>query len=149
VPRRGRTIPRMREPFVRGVSAPRWRGGSYKEKEKDNPSWEEVEDAVRALNADDLNDLYLEGPDKARMVVGGGSGQYIVSVDVPDDQVGVKHFSVLNPQGTDEETIDLVVGGQLADWPTKWVVDLDTALSVARSYYRDGTLDSSAEWERV
>jgi hypothetical protein len=137
------------DPFVRLLTAPRWRGAGYTERSKDNPSWEDVEEAVRALDGDERNDVYLEGPGEAMMVIGGGPHHYVISVDVPDDQVGVKHFSAVNPAARPDETIDVVVGGQLSDWPANLIVDLDVALSAARSYYRDGTLAASTQWERV
>jgi immunity protein Imm1 of predicted polymorphic toxin system len=137
------------EAFVRELSAPRWRGGGYKDNVTGNPSWNDVEDAIRALNAHDLNDVYLEGPDDARMVIGGGAGRYLISVDVPDSEVVVKHFSPVNAAADSNELIELVVAGSLGEWLATELVDLDLALAAARSYYEDGTLTNAVKWERV
>jgi Immunity protein Imm1 len=139
----------LAHPFVRTLNAPRWRGSGYKEHAKEEPPWNEVEEAVRALNADDLNDVYLEGPADARMVIGGGAGRYVISVDVPDSQVGVKHFSAVNTDSDPNEWIDLVVAGSLGDWPASEIIDLDLALAAARTYYHDGALAPTVQWRRV
>jgi hypothetical protein len=137
------------EPFVRELSAPRWRGGGYTDSVTDTPSWNDVEEAIRALNADDLNDVYLEGPEEARMVIGGGAGRYLISVDVPNSEVVVKHFSPVNAAADSNELIELVVAGSLGEWFATELVDLDVALAAARSYYEDGTLTDVVRWERV
>jgi hypothetical protein len=44
-------------------------------------------------------------------------------------------------------TRDLCVGGQLAEYPSRWVVDLDHALEAVRMFYEAGTFDCGVPWE--
>jgi hypothetical protein len=106
----------------------------------ENPSWNDIETAIRALDNADRNDLYLTpihaSPDTF-IGVGGGAGRYIVH-----ESEGGKRFPTLsNPDSTDERLEPLCVGGQLGEYPARWIVDLQRALAAAREFYEARTFD--------
>ncbi len=43
--------------------------------------------------------------------------------------------------------VPLVVGGQLGEYPARWLVTLDGALSVARSFFDAGEFGCGVSWE--
>jgi hypothetical protein len=103
-----------------------------------NPSWSDVENAIRSLDNKARNDLYLKPLDTSQdtfLGVGGGDGRYIVH----GSEGGQRFPTVSEPNSTDERLVPLCVGGQLAEYPARWIVDLDrndllrTAKSVQRS----------------
>jgi len=110
-----------------------------------NPSWSQVDAAIRALNNDNLNDIYLEpwqGGSDTFLGVGGGSGRYIVT-----GAIAGKTFPTLVSTGSlDETLVPLVVGGQLGEYPARWLVTLEDALSAVRLFFDAGGFDCGVEW---
>jgi hypothetical protein len=129
---------------VRWLTICTWNDGARTDTAVDTPSWADVEAAVRALNNRNLSDIHLElaGPPEAFLSVGGGAGRYIVSGSV-DGRV----FPVLIDASLPEDPrVDLVVGGQLGDYPRCCAVDLDHALRAVRSVAETGEFQQGLGW---
>lgn len=77
------------------------------------------------------------------MGIGGGPDQFIV-YHTPDNLV----FFNLTNGSTDRRKVALVAGGQMGDFERRFVVPLDDVLVATRTYFVNGTMDSSLLWER-
>ena len=116
-----------------------WVGPDADHKEHDDPSWELVEDAIRRLNGRERNDLYLyadldAAEPGAYLCVGGGGGRYVVAgLDRGDTSP-----TFAPGPGDEGEREPLLVAGNVGAFPRNWIVDLDTALRAARSFYQAG-----------
>ena len=129
---------------VRRLTICAWTDGNRTDTAMDTPSWPDIESAVRALNNRNLNDIHMELEEIAEtfLSVGGGAGQYIVSGSVDG-----KAFPVLIDASLPEEPrVDLLVGGQLGDYPRCCVVDLDHALRAVRSVAETGKFQEQIGW---
>jgi Immunity protein Imm1 len=111
-----------------------WTGAHMERTGFPQPTWEQVEHAIRDLDERAHNDLYLH-PDASNLetylAVGGGSGRYLVTGSVNNERfpTAVKHADSNAARDL------LVVGGQAGDYPRHWILDLDSALRAARSYF--------------
>jgi hypothetical protein len=122
-----------------------WRGDRRIDHEAPDPTWEEVEKAIRTLNNRDVNDVYLSADaedDEEFLCIGGGDGRYVVTGAFEET-----FPTVVDPgRGSGEEP--LVVGGQEGSYPSRMIVSLDVALRAARSYYESGTFGGGGlVWE--
>jgi hypothetical protein len=109
------------------------------------PSWADVEASIRRLDNKTRNDIYLRPLDSAQdtfLGVGGGAGRYIVT----GSENGCRFPTLSNPAGTDE-LVSLCVGGQLGEYRSRWVVDLNQALAAVRMFYEAGTFDCGISWD--
>ena len=125
-----------------------WRGGTVTETIIEQPRWEAVESAIRALNNRERNDVYLfpasAGPD-TYLCVGGGAGRYVVS-----GSVGNQEFpTILDPSRATRPPERLTVGGQEGEYHARQVVDLATALTAARAFFESGGFGDSVTWTRI
>jgi hypothetical protein len=125
-----------------------WSSTDCNSKELANPSWEDVEQAIKALDGKARNDVYLS-PDPAVpetfLCVGGGNGEYVVSGSVE----GERFPTVVVPGGSDE-LVSLIVGGQLSEFPRRFIVDLNAALTAAKSFLESGRFgEGDVVWEDV
>ena len=119
----------------------KWSGPRREDTNIEHPTWSEIEAAIRALNGHTQNDIYLqpvEGEPECYLCIGGGDGRYIVT-----GATKAGEFPTLaDPARAGEPEETIVVGGQPGNYPGHWVVDLETALRAARSYFDTGTLDA-------
>jgi hypothetical protein len=117
-----------------------WLGSDARHEEHSNPSWEQVEEAIQRLNGRERNDLFLytgldETPPGASLSVGGGDGRYVV---VGMDRGASTPTFALGPDIDDGSRVELLVSGLPGYYRRHWIVDLDTALRAARSFYETG-----------
>lgn len=109
----------------------------------DDPSWSDVDAAIRALDQRTSSEVMLEAEEPAYLVVSGGAGKYIVLATTPD----LENFALKNPTaGSGEEQV--VAGGQRGSYPRRMVVPLELALAAARSYLAGEYLDPALLWEQ-
>ena len=123
-----------------------WRGVERHDRFCESPSWSRVEAAVRALDGQRHNDLYLyplAGDPATYLAVCGGSGRYLVRGSVAAE----RHRTAVDPERWSQGTCSLVAGGQAGDYPSHWIVGLRTALHAARVYWSCGGYSSSVRWE--
>ena len=125
-----------------------WAGPARHTTDVDQPGWEAVDAAVRALDNACRNDLYLT-PQKADpetyLCIGGGAGRYIVTGSIRNEEFP----TVIDPSKAAEPEEVLVVGGQSGCFPGNWAVDLDTALRAARSFHATGEFAGEVTWIRA
>lgn len=107
----------------------------------DNPLWEEIESAIYALNTDDKTLISLTAGDAGVMLIGGGNGQYLVTV-IYSDEI---HFTAGKPEMNPKE-VEFTVGGQTGVYSSNQIVDLASALHAARCFVNFGMRDSKLEW---
>jgi hypothetical protein len=87
-----------------------WVGGIRRDTETTHPTWSDVEAAIRTLDNDRFNDLYLQPRQNAPetyLCVGGGGGRYVVSGSVENEAFP----TVIDPAKADAPQELLVVGG--------------------------------------
>jgi hypothetical protein len=118
-----------------------WNGPVYDEHEIEAPEWPHVEMAVRGLDADQRTIVRLIGKNDVELLIGGGSGRFIITAVIDDD----KHVSA-RAAGPSGEDIELTVGGQTGVYSSQIVWDLDTALRASRVFWRDNVLDPELPW---
>lgn len=116
-----------------------WQGGLLQETTVDNPTWQQIEAAIVALNNNERNDLYLYAKDTTWLGVGGGAGQYMLAGGIGDNLFPI----LVDPGSTSERKVSLTVGGQTADYPENQVHDLAQTLAAVRSFYELGKFSSS------
>jgi hypothetical protein len=125
-----------------------WAGRSVSHTEVQNPTWADVEQAIRSLNNSERNDLYLT-PDKSDLetylAVGGGDGRYLVTGSVANERFP----TIVNLDKPSSPKELLLVGGQEGDYPANWIVDFETALHAAKVFYEAGAFAAGANWHDV
>jgi hypothetical protein len=109
----------------------------------ENPSWEQIEKAIRNLDGEHKTIVTLEASDEIHMAIGGGPEQYIVYATFRDME-----FYTLVDLSKPEGREMLVTGGQEGDYPSKQCVDLNTTLSAAKTFAELGALENSVSWEK-
>jgi hypothetical protein len=111
-----------------------------------HPTWSQVEEAIRALDGHSRNDLYLQPRSEEAetwLAVGGGAGQYLVTGSVNSERFP----TVVRESNREEEKVLLMVGGQVGDYPRRWIIDLETALFAARHFFESGEFGGDICWE--
>ena len=111
--------------------------------ELDNPSWDEIEKAIRRLDGErcSLVILGIGDPVPHMGIGGGGEGKYIVYTTRDN-----MHFhTLINPSAPAGKCM-LVAGGQLGDYEQKKCVSLREALQAAKTYAETGQIDSGLTW---
>ena len=104
----------------------------------------QVESALRALDGKIRTQVILEGDGKALMIGGGNDGGYNLLVAVEVDQ---QFFNLVNPQGHVGERNRLVIGGQEGIYTGRQVVNLDTVLQAASTFFESGECADNLAWE--
>jgi hypothetical protein len=78
-----------------------------------------------------------------QLLIGGGAGRYTVSAFLDEDT----WFELVGDDLAVGE-ISMVIGGQRIPQPTRYIVDGERALKVARHFSRVGNLDEEETWEQ-
>ncbi|TKD09384.1 Imm1 family immunity protein [Polyangium fumosum] len=120
-----------------------WRGIQNDEWQIHMPSWDDVDNAIRRLDAKRYTILTIQGPEEQHLAIGGGAGRYVVYATFDNYQ-----FWNLLGDSADGGMVLLNAGGQEGDYPTVQVVGLQQARSAARSFFVDLKLEPSLQWEK-
>jgi len=110
-----------------------------------NPAWGDIEAAIRRLDNRAWNDVYLRpigAPAETYLAVGGGAGRYVVT----GSEAGERFPTLENPTGSETDLVSLSFGGQIGEYPSRCVVDLNAALAAARCFYDAGGFDCGVSW---
>lgn len=96
-----------------------------------NPSatFREVEAAIRHLDGVTWTYVLVQDPSGRTLSIGGGPHRFVV--EVADD--ATHHFAIVDPSRGGGR-VDLVIGGQLVDYPARVCVTLDVVLAAARVF---------------
>ena len=114
--------------------------------EMENPTWQDIETAIRRLDGDSCTILVLGigEPPVPHMAIGGGeNGKYIVYTT--DDNL--VFYNLINPNASPGKTL-LVAGGQRGDYANKQLVGFENAIRAAKSYAETGQPDPTLVWEK-
>lgn len=111
------------------------------EKQITNPSWEQIEAAIRALDANRYTLVSLTAGNAGTLLIGGGNGQYILTAFFEDD----RHLTARKSEANSSD-VELTVGGQTGNYSSNEIWPLDTAIHAARQFVESGTLDNILEW---
>lgn len=125
-----------------------WGAAQERDTLVENPSWSQVENAAHSLNNRNLNDLYLqpeENSAETHLYIGGGAGRYILSGSINNESFP----TLVDPARPPSPNVQLVVGGQLGDYPNNWVLDLSTTLQTARAFFDAGSFNCGVTWVSV
>lgn len=106
-----------------------------------DPSWDVVASAIRSMDNRTRDEVLLGLGDMDFLVVAGGSGTFVVSVQRPEESVTLQ-----NPTGVGE--VEVQSGGQVAPFPATLVVGEEQALQAARHYWETGREDPGLVWAR-
>ena len=129
--------------FVSDLSTEKWVGNRNESELIENPSWSQIEAAMRELDGKSKTLVTLGADDETYMSIGGGEGgKYIVTVTFDN-----LNFHVLIEPSKPDETEKLVVGGQEGVYPAKMCVDLLRCLLAARTFTETGKLEPLLAWE--
>lgn len=119
-----------------------WDGARNDECEVEFPSLDQVEQAVKHLDAERHSLVTLEAGGEAHMAIGGGGGRFIVYATFDNET-----FHNLLAGGDSEQMVTLFVGGQDGEYPAKTVVSEEAALTAAKTFAESGKLDPALSWE--
>jgi len=130
---------------VESLTICEWSPAAKRDEVISDPSWSDIETAIRLLDNEARNDIYLKPLNSTQetfLGVGGGKGRYIVH----GSEDG-RRFPILgNPAGTDN-LVSLCVGGQRGEYPCRWIVELEQTLAAVRKFYDAGTFDCGVSWD--
>jgi hypothetical protein len=85
----------------------------------------------------------LEREDDFTLCVGGGSQFFIITIMNKDGD----SKTLLNPlKHEKDKTIELCAGGQYADFPDKFVIDIDSVINAVKSFYLNQ--EEKMKWEK-
>lgn len=128
--------------FVLDMTTEKWIGNQNQGDFIENPSWSQIETAIRELNGESQTLVTLGIDEDAYMSIGGGANKYIVTVTFDN-----LNFYVLINSPKSEQIQTLVVGGQNGNYPANQCVDLLHCLLAARTFTESGKLDTLLIWE--
>ena len=130
--------------FVSDLSVEKWIDNFNQDELIENPTWEQIETAIRELNGKNKTLVTLGSEDETYMSVGGGrGGKYVVTVTFDNLDFHV----LVNFLKADKKVEKLIVGGQEGNYSAKMCVDLLPCLLAARTFSESGKLDSLLSWE--
>jgi hypothetical protein len=114
--------------------------------EKRNPTWEDIESAIRRLDGETctLVCLGIGEPPVPHMAIGGGKGGKYIVYSTRDNRC---FYNLMNPQAAPGKCL-LKAGGQDGDYDARQCVSLTDALRAAKTYAETGQIDPSLTWER-
>jgi len=108
-----------------------------------NPSWEDIDAAIRKLYGEKCTIVRLQGKGEAHMAIGGGAnGRYIVYATFNNEEF----FNLVS----DDKTIGsvlLFISGQEGVFPTETVVDVDLVYKTVKTFVEIGKLESDLQWK--
>ena len=116
------------------------------EAEKQNPTWADIEAAIRRLDGETctLVCLGIGEPPVPHMAIGGGTAAKYIVYHTQDNRT---FYNLINPEPAAGRCL-LKAGGQFGDYELRLCVGLKEALRAARTYAQTGQSDATLTWER-
>jgi hypothetical protein len=109
-----------------------------------NPSWEDVDAAIRKLNGKKFTIVRLQGKDEAHMaIVGGAHGRYIVYATFNNEEF----FNLVSAEKA-TGSILFFIGGREQDLPMETVVDVDLVFKAVTTFVECGEFESNLQWKK-
>jgi hypothetical protein len=120
-------------------------GAGFKEREHLSPDRAKVLATLDRLDGKAFSSTLFLLDDENYMSVGGGNDhRYVVFIAVNVDE---KLYTLTNPDASNDETVDVVVGGQSGSYPKNQVVDKEHARKALLYFFENGTADPGLSWE--
>lgn len=104
-----------------------WSGVRNTEEVAASPVWDVVEDAIDKLDEKERTLTSLNRDDGMSLLIGGRNGKFICALSG-------KGRNLIAKNGSEEERLLVVVGGQEGDFRKRNVLSLDKAKSVASNF---------------
>ncbi len=120
-----------------------WNGRSVEDTTVRNPTWNDVKVTIDMLDADRHTLVFASENEGAELLIGGGKGQYVVSIAMTEDDL----FTLLSSEEF-EGTIQLKTGGQVCNYPATEVVGYDAVICAADFFYRNARPAPQLVWKR-
>src|SRR5215472_7095543 len=120
-----------------------WRGFDVNAQTINDPSWEEVRNAIESLNQQSRTEVLLQSESGDEFLIGGGNDRFIVCLTTADD----RNLTLVNPSGSGVVKERVVASGQPGDFRSNIVVRLEAALRAAKAFVITGTLAADQTWE--
>jgi len=121
-----------------------WSGVSSRESSMKDATWADIARLIKRLDARKFTVVCLKADDNNNLTVGGGNGQFIVSVTSDGD----RFFDLVGPAPSDTSVVRLNVGGQEGEYSASQVVDENTAVACAMTYLNSRKMDERFAWRR-
>jgi asparagine N-glycosylation enzyme membrane subunit Stt3 len=96
---------------------------------------------LKKLDENIHTQLILESDD-GFLLIGGGNNSFVISCIIGENE---SSFTLVN--GTDENDVEVVTGGQAGLFPQKMVVNYEIALNVITYYFKTSKMDSHLTWK--
>lgn len=109
-----------------------------------NPTLQQVTDAIYRLDGKERTELILSGDKRELTISGGNDGRYIAFISANSDEA---FYNLINPQGSPDVELRVVTGGQVGTYPSRNVVTLSDILGAATSFYETGEA-AALPWEK-
>jgi hypothetical protein len=129
--------------FITSLYADKWVSRADKGETIAQPSWIEIERAIRTLDGKEHTSVMIRKDEETYMSIGGGPNAYTLTA-LFENQRGPYY---LLDQSRRNGDVLLVVGGQSIDVPAKMVVPLGMVLIVAKSFAERGELQEGMSWQ--
>jgi len=115
----------------------------------ENPSWQQVEDALNALDGDTVSFMALDrGASGGEHIgVGGGADDLVLLYwELP----GESSFTARRPAGdwSEDDEVTMVVAGQETEVPMYQLIDRSTAVMILRNYFDNGRRSDVVAWHK-
>jgi hypothetical protein len=131
---------------ILSMSYDRWSGVACATATIGDPSFEQVEARIRALDENEYSTVSIEFGD-AKLLVGGGAEHGFIVIVFRNDHT---EFSTLfEPDRVDtnpRNRLPVTIGGQMGDYPPEIVVGLPKVLTAVRTFMVTGEPDASLSW---
>ena len=129
--------------FATALYADDWNNTSDEGAEYSCPDERLIRVTLEGLDGRRKTLVMLRNDDNANLVVGGGDdGRYVVYATFDNQS-----FQILSRNICSDLMVDLNAGGQVGEYPERWVVGIEDALQAAFCFAANGTLDPSLLWE--
>lgn len=129
--------------FVVEMFADSWEGIEQSGAILLNPSWEDIDAAIRKLNGETYTIVRLQGKYEAHMVIGGGAhGRYIVYATFNNED-----FFNLASDDKAIGSVLLCIGGREENLSMETVVDFALVFKAVGAFVELGELESTLQWK--
>lgn len=125
--------------------ASEWSEARLTERRIEEPTWQDIEALIRALNQANFQEVYLhpEGENPATwLCVGGGNGKYVVAGSVNNETFP----TYIDSSRSAEPMVAVTIGGQTSEYAASSIASLEQALRLARAFYDAEGFDCGVEW---
>jgi hypothetical protein len=125
------------------VSLECWIGQGRHVIEREDPSEKEARELFERLDGSSEDTLSIETADHGSLLVGGGPERFVAVSFLRDGA------SFHAERGIGEDGIEMIqVGGQVGDYPKRYVLDRESAWEVAKEFFRTRTMTPAFTWVR-